>query len=102
VAGTTKSGVRVSDDSRDNDNLIIDRYDQVFAAMRGLKLRHLCSEGAVTWNVSRSLRQVDPTIWLPEPARRGLQARSRRPQLALSCLCGCPCRRRRLDGTQVR
>ena len=74
VTRTTKSGVRVSDDFR--DNLIIDRYDQVFATMRGLKLRHLRSENsedAVTWNVFRSLRQVDPAVWLPGLARRGLQ-----------------------------
>ena len=74
VVRTTKSGVRVSDDFR--DNLIIDRYDQVFATMRGLKLRHLRSENsedAVTWNVFRSLRQIDPAVWLPKLARRGLQ-----------------------------
>ena len=43
--------------------------------MRGLKLRHLRSENsedAVTWNVFRSLRQIDPAVWLPELARRGL------------------------------
>ena len=66
AARTTKSGVRVSNDFR--DNLIIDRYDQVFATMRGLKLRHLHSadsEDAVTWNVFRSLRQIDPTVTPP-------------------------------------
>ena len=71
---TAKSGVCVSDDFR--DNLIIDRYDRVFAAMRGLKLRHLHSENSedvVTWNVFRSLRQIDPAVWLPELAKRGLQ-----------------------------
>ena len=74
MAKTTKSGVRVSDDFR--DNLIIDRYDLVFATMRGLKVRHLHSENsedAVTWNVFRSLRQIDPAVWLPELVQRGLQ-----------------------------
>ena len=74
VTRTAKSGVRISDDFR--DNLIIDRYDRVFTTMRGLKLRHLRSENsedAVTWNVFRSLRQIDPAIWLPGLARRGLQ-----------------------------
>ena len=73
MAKTTKSGVLVFDDFR--DNLIIDRDDSVFATMRGLKLRHLHSENsedAVTWNVFRSLRQIDPAVWLPELARRGL------------------------------
>ena len=80
MAKTTKSGVRVSDDFR--DNLIIDRYDLVFATMRGLKLRHLRSENsedAVTWNVFRSLRQIDPAVWLPELARRGLQGKEPPP-----------------------
>ena len=70
----TKSGVRVSNDFR--DNLIIDRYDPVFATMRGSKLRHLRSENsedAVTWNDFRSLRQIDPRVWLPVLAQRGLQ-----------------------------
>ena len=74
MATITKSGVRVSDDFR--DNLIIDRYDPIFATMRGTKLRHLRSENsedAVTWNVFRSLRQIDPRIWLPVLAQRGLQ-----------------------------
>lgn len=74
MATITKSGVRVSDDFR--DNLIIDRYDPIFATMRGSKLRHLCSENsedAVTWNVFRSLRQIDPGVWLPVLAQRGLE-----------------------------
>ena len=44
--------------------------------MRASKLQHICSENsedAVTWNVFRSLRQIDPAVWLPELARRGLQ-----------------------------
>ncbi len=61
------SGVRIMSDFR--DNLIIDRYDPVFASMRASKRKHLRSansEDAVTWNVFRSLRQVAPTVWLPE------------------------------------
>jgi hypothetical protein len=60
------SGVWVATDFR--SNLIIDRYDPVFADMRASKLKHLRSvnsEDAVTWNVFRSLRQVAPAAWLP-------------------------------------
>jgi hypothetical protein len=60
------SGVWVASDFR--SNLIIDRYDPVFADMRASKLKHLRSvnsEDAVTWNVFRSLRQVAPAAWLP-------------------------------------
>ena len=60
------SGVWVATDFR--SNLIIDRYDPVFADMRASKLKHLRSvnsEDAVTWNVFRSLRQVGPACWLP-------------------------------------
>jgi hypothetical protein len=59
------SGVWVADDFR--SNLIIDRYDPVFADMRASKLTHLRSansEDAVTWNVFRSLRQIAPEVWL--------------------------------------
>lgn len=60
------SGVWIADDFR--SNLIIDRYDPVFADMRLSKLKHLRSvnsEDAVTWNVFRSLRQIAPEAWLP-------------------------------------
>ena len=60
------SGVQIAADFR--DNLIIDRYDPVFADMRASKLKHLRSansEDAVTWNVFRSLRQITPDAWLP-------------------------------------
>lgn len=65
------SGVRIARDFR--DNLIIDRYDPVFADMRASKVKHLRSansEDALTWNVFRSLRQIDPSVWLPELWRR--------------------------------
>jgi len=61
-----RPGVWIADNFR--SNLIIDRYDPVFADMRGSKLRHLRSvnsEDAVTWNVFRSLRQIAPKVWLP-------------------------------------
>ena len=60
------SGVRIAREFR--DNLIIDRYDPVFADMRASKLKHMRSvnsEDAVTWNVFRSLRQIAPRSWLP-------------------------------------
>jgi hypothetical protein len=69
----TPGGVRVVADFR--ENLIIDRYDPVFVNMRASKLKHLRSENsedAVTWNVFRSLGQIDPAVWLPELCRRGL------------------------------
>jgi hypothetical protein len=62
----SKSGVRLYDDFR--DNLIIDRYHPDLAAMRGAKremLRSENSEDALTWNVFRSLVQVDPSFWFP-------------------------------------
>jgi hypothetical protein len=60
------SGVLIAADFR--ANLIIDRYDPLFADMRASKLKHLRSinsEDAVTWNVFRSLRQIAPEAWLP-------------------------------------
>src|SRR5258706_12814622 len=60
------SGVQIAADFR--DNLIIDRYDPVFADMRASKVKHLRSansEDAVTWNVFRLLRQIAPQLWLP-------------------------------------
>lgn len=60
------SGVWIAENFR--SNLIIDRYDPVFADMRASKLKHLKSvnsEDAITWNVFRSLRQVTPQRWLP-------------------------------------
>lgn len=74
VAGdfdTTPSGVEIARDFR--DNLIIDRYDPVFADMRASKVKHLRSansEDAITWNVFRSLRQIAPAFWLNELWRR--------------------------------
>src|ERR671918_73812 len=62
----SKSGVRLYDDFR--DNLIIDRYHPDLGAMRGAKremLRSENSEDALTWNVFRSLAQIDPSFWLP-------------------------------------
>ena len=61
------SGVFVANDFR--DNLIIDRYDPCFSMMRMSKKKHLRSENsedAISWNVFRSLRQLSPSIWLPE------------------------------------
>jgi hypothetical protein len=58
---------------RFRDNLIIDRSDPVFAAMRASKIKHLRSansEDAVTWNVFRTLRQIAPSHWLPTLWRR--------------------------------
>jgi hypothetical protein len=62
----TASGVFVADDFR--DNLIVDRYDNVFATMRGEKINQLRSENSedvLTWNVFRSLQKIRPSWWLP-------------------------------------
>jgi len=62
----TAKGVFIADDFR--DNLIVDRYDNVFAAMRGEKINHLRSENSedvLTWNVFRSLHKINPSLWLP-------------------------------------
>src|SRR3954467_8287287 len=74
-------GVFLFEDFR--DNLIIDRYDVGFLAMRGSKadsMRSENSEDALTWNVFRSLAQVDPSFWLPRLFRdafgRELEARA--------------------------
>ena len=72
ITGTqSESGVFVADDFR--DNLIIDRYDACFVGMRASKRTHLRSENsedAVSWNVFRSLRQIDPAAWLSLLAER--------------------------------
>src|SRR5688572_23367557 len=70
---SSPSGVRLANDFR--ENLIIDRYDPVFSVMRASKVKHLKSENsedAVTWNVFRSLRQINPDAWLPALAATGL------------------------------
>ena len=71
------SRVRVANDFR--DNLIIDRHDPIFATMRASKIKHLRSENsedAITWNVFRSLRQINPVAWLPALADLGLPGNS--------------------------
>ncbi|CAM5220920.1 hypothetical protein UACE39S_00971 [Ureibacillus acetophenoni] len=62
----SKSGVLINTNFR--DSLIIDRYSSEFKHWRGLKLEHLKSENsedAMTWNVFRSLKQINPNSWLP-------------------------------------
>ena len=74
----TPSGVKISHDFR--SNLIIDRYDPVFADMRASKLKHMRSvnsEDAVTWNVFRSLRQITPGAWLPSLWKRAFPSLER-------------------------
>lgn len=71
----TVSGIFEADDFR--DNLIVDRYDNVFAAMRGEKINHLRSENSedvLTWNVFRSLHKVDPSLWLASFFNRAFAA----------------------------
>lgn len=76
------SGVLIAADFR--ANLIIDRYDPVFADMRASKLKHLRSansEDAVTWNVFRSLRQIAPEVWLPGLWKRAFPSATCPPDL---------------------
>ncbi|ULT59582.1 DUF1643 domain-containing protein [Neobacillus drentensis] len=50
------------------DSLIIDKYNSDLETWRSNKLDHLKSENsedAMTWNVFRSLKQINPNIWLP-------------------------------------
>jgi hypothetical protein len=63
----SKSGVLMNKDFR--DSLIIDKYDTEFLNWREKKLDQLRSENsedAMTWNVFRSLRQINPSHWLPQ------------------------------------
>lgn len=60
----TKSGVFLFGHFR--DNLIIDKYDPILNSMRSKKIEHLRSENsedAITWNVFRTLRQINPALW---------------------------------------
>lgn len=72
IRGTESlSGVFIADDFR--DNLVIDRFDPILAGMRASKLKHMRSansEDVVTWNVFRTLRQIDPRHWLELLMRR--------------------------------
>ena len=59
------SGVRISEDYR--DNLIVDRYHQCFVSMRQSKKTHLKSENsedAISWNVFRNFKQIKPDKWI--------------------------------------
>ena len=63
---TSKSGVIISENFR--DNLIISKYDNQFSNMRTDKLNRMCSENSedvLTWNVFKSLSQIDSKLWLP-------------------------------------
>lgn len=72
AAGTrSPSGVWITEDFR--TNLIIDRFDPIFASMRASKIKQMRSENSedvATWNAFRSLRQLDPADWVPGLWRR--------------------------------
>ena len=62
---TSKSGVIISDNFR--DNLIISKYDNQLFNMRPEKIDKMCSENSedvLTWNVFKSLSQIDSKLWL--------------------------------------
>ena len=63
---TSKSGVIISENFR--DNLIISKYDNQLFNMRTEKTDKMCSENSedvLTWNVFKSLSQIDSKLWLP-------------------------------------
>jgi len=63
---TSKSGVKISENFR--DNLIISKYDNQLYNMRTEKINKMCSENSedvLTWNVFKSLSQINPRLWLP-------------------------------------
>ncbi|MCD1162211.1 hypothetical protein [Peribacillus frigoritolerans] len=71
---SSKSGILLHQNFR--DALIIDKYDSEFKQWRGKKLEHLKSENsedAMTWNVYRSLRQINPVFWLPSLFKESFQ-----------------------------
>jgi hypothetical protein len=76
VGTLSPTGVFLHENFR--DNLIIDRFDPVLARMRGSKrhqLRSENSEDALTWNVFRSLRQINPSLWMPLLSTKGFNQR---------------------------
>ncbi len=69
----SKTGVFEYDDFR--DNLLIDKYNPILSAMRSMKTKHLRSENsedAITWNVFKSLQQINPQHWYPELIAKGI------------------------------
>jgi hypothetical protein len=78
---TSQSSVAIASDLR--DNLIIDRYDPVFADMRAPKIKHLRSansEHAVTWNVFRTLRRIAPPALAADTLVQGISTTGRPAQ----------------------
>ena len=67
------SGVFIYEDFR--DNLLLDKYDPILQSMRSKKTEHLRSENsedAITWNVFKSLQQINPVYWYPELISKGM------------------------------
>jgi hypothetical protein len=73
---TTKYGVIIADDFR--DNLIISKYDNQFIGLRSEKMEQMrksSSEDVLTWNVFKSLAQIDPKYWLPKLFEKAFEAK---------------------------
>ncbi|MGE6298316.1 hypothetical protein [Guptibacillus hwajinpoensis] len=73
----TTSGVFEYNDFR--DNLLIDKYNPILQSMRSMKTKHLRSENsedAITWNVFKSLQQINPVYWYPELISKGINQTS--------------------------
>lgn len=75
VQKKSKSGVLLNKNFR--DSLIIDKYDPVFQNWNGMKLQQLRSENSedvMTWNVFKSLNQINPELWLPSLFEKNFQS----------------------------
>lgn len=69
----SKTGVFEYDDFR--DNLLLDKYNPILSSMRSMKTKHLRSENsedAITWNVFKSLQQINPQHWYSELISKGI------------------------------
>lgn len=82
---TSNSGVKLFINFR--DNLIIDRYAPELLQMRGSKVQWMRSENsedAITWNVFRTIRQIDPALWFPMLMKQAFPAANLAPPQVLS------------------
>ncbi|WP_273851889.1 hypothetical protein [Guptibacillus spartinae] len=73
----SKNGVFEYDDFR--DNLLLDKYNPILPAMRSMKTKHLRSENsedAITWNVFKSLQQINPEYWYTELISKGIDQKT--------------------------
>ena len=73
---TSKSGVIISENFR--DNLIISKYDNQLFDIRTEKMDKMCSENSedvLTWNVFKSMSQIDSKYWLTNIFEKAFNAK---------------------------